>query len=178
MADLTVAELKAKFGSDIPVPLPDGSGTWRCRKPDFQDVMFRHVIPMPLFQQMLQELSGAADTADDLTDEQKRIAAIEQFMANAGDRTATFINQWIALAAKTPAIVMTSEEADRDPNALWVLDVPLAVRVAIFNATFELPNVRRRQAAGEFRPQPASPDVGPPVAPVSGGPPIGGTGGD
>jgi len=145
----TADQLRAKFGAEILVPLP-GGGAWRCRRPDIKTLLFEDILSMPVLEQVLADLrpheNGKDKTLQDLIEEPA-----------AASRTGDFVRRWLTLAAKSPRIVL--EETDAGPDALWVQDVPINVRMAIFNATFwdVTPAAGSAPAAAAFPKGPAGP---------------------
>ena len=122
---LTAEQLRARFGAEILVALPQG-GSWRCRRPDATTLLFENLLTLPVVQQVMRDMAPNATggkTIEDLLNDPP-----------AAERTNQFIKQWVMLAAKSPRIVL--EEAQAGADAIWIEDVPVSARLAIFNATF------------------------------------------
>jgi hypothetical protein len=134
----SIAEFRKAYGSDIPIKLPSGL-TLVCRKPDLQDLVFRQVVPLPLLKSVFQEAAAAIAQGD-------TPASIEAFLANGNGDTARLIDIWTCCAARAPRVFLT--EAEAGDQALWVGEIPLSARLAIFAETFSLGEVGRLAAAG------------------------------
>jgi hypothetical protein len=146
----TATEYRRTRGSEIPVTLSTGH-VFLCRRPDMDDAMFRGALPLPLvkafFVGFAKVALAAAATPDGLQ------AEAEHFLENGQGREAIpMIETWVCLAARSPRVVMVEEDANPGAGVLWVGDLDLADKVAIFSATFTRAEgeAARRAAAEAF----------------------------
>jgi hypothetical protein len=119
----TADELRAQFGSDVFVTLPHG-GTWHCRRPDLQTLLFEQILKLPVLEEVIAALAPHADG---------REKTIADGATMDSTSAAAFIRIWVSVAAKHPRIVLKAEDAG--PDAMFVDDVPVSVRLAIFSQT-------------------------------------------
>jgi hypothetical protein len=162
MAILTALQLREKYTKTVLVDLPDGSGSIKCRIPDFVTQVWEGLLPMPLLQRASQDIKMA-----------------EHVEVAAQDKTAAsreLANRWICLVCVEPQVVLTREECAS--GNICVEDLPKALKEAILGATLRVEHAGGTAAAAEFRPQPASGPPGPDAAPVAGEPAVAGTAAD
>jgi hypothetical protein len=138
---LTAAALREVYGGRVDVPLPKAGMVAICRRPDIADAIVHGSLPLPLLKAVLvdAELAGMLGIRPD----QEDISATTSlgFIEKMKPETMQFIDRWCCLAAVTPRLVL--EEQDGGADALWILEMPLDDKVAIFSATFNLATLLR-----------------------------------
>lgn len=138
----TLADAKKEFGTDVLVTLPDGR-TWACRTPHLKNLIFKQILTMPLLAAVLSETVDAEGGE----------RSFNQLVRDGSAQSANFVDLWVCQAAKDPRLSTRRDE----PDTLWIEDVPLDVKMAIFEATFVLPGGQPGGAAG-FPGKPDGPD--------------------
>lgn len=117
----------------VEVTVSGTDGVIVCRRPDLLSQVVRGLLPQPLVDAvMARAVSGTFDAAN--------VSAL----AESGE----FIDRWVCLAAIEPRVVMT--EAEASDNAVWIDDLDLNLKLAIFHATVAKP-APVDAAVAEFR---------------------------
>lgn len=130
----------AQFRREVLVDVPGTELQIRCRQPNLLSQIANGVLPMSLVQKALEILG---DASFDMT------KADSETVRSYAD----FVDRWACLAAREPRIVATEQEAATDPNAVWVDDLDVDVKIAILVKTIGEPpaevvaRFRARQSA-------------------------------
>lgn len=126
----------------------DGDLTIACRRPDPLTLIADDVLPLPLFADVLENLTATMQTAfDDRVSTEARAKPSDPMVQR-------FLDRWVCAAAVMPHVVLTEDEALADADALWVQDIDPSVRWAILQRTSSaFASPRLRAAVLEFRRQ-------------------------
>lgn len=119
-----------------------------CRRPDPLDLIANGLLPLELYAGVLEQLTTWAETPGGASP-----ADVAAAILGEGDKYETFTKRWITAAAVTPRVVLTIEEADADPKALWVDELEDSVKYEIVAKTYTARRFARRVSAAvtEFR---------------------------
>lgn len=126
----------AALRREVLVSVPGTDLQIRCRRPDLLTQIAKGVLSQTLVQEALKAVK------DGMFDLQ---SAAPDTVAAYGE----FIDRWACVAALEPRIVQN--EADAGETAVWVEELSVEVKTAIFNATIGPAPVPVTPAVTDFR---------------------------
>lgn len=138
------------------VPIEGTTLSIECRRPDPVVMITDNLLPLQTFAGVLEKFQAwSAENAD--------ADALMSAMGAESTRWNEFLDRWACAAAIEPRLVLTEEEAEANPDVLWVYELNTSTKMAIFGATAnrKLVSPRVRSAIEDFRRQSlAGVDVG------------------
>ena len=137
----TAAELKALLAPEILVSVPGHAFEIVCRRPDIDVMMLTGIIQLPHLQAVLALRD--ASVAPELDNRPVGVNGV---------RALEVMDAWCVQSAIRPRLVATEVEA-ADGHAVFVGLLPLALKIAIVNAT--KPTTLATDAGHSFRDEPA-----------------------
>lgn len=125
----------------------DDTLTITCRRPDPLTLIADDILPLPLFAEVLEQITASMQSAfDDEVDVPTKAAELKTFRR--------FVDRWVCAAAVKPRVVLTEAEALADRSAYWVQDLEEDVRTEIVRRTNRaFASTRLRTAVMDFRRQ-------------------------
>lgn len=139
----SAADIRARKSSRIiPVTLPGTDLVIECRRPELLTLASRGWVDWPSLQQVQAALATtqAADAA--VLDNRPVLNATEKART-----IGTFLDEFICAAAVRPRVVLTEAEVVDPDTTLWIDDIELDDKLAIFDEMV----VRAQPAVAEFR---------------------------
>lgn len=130
------------------VTIPGTDLQIECRRPDPLELIANGLLPLDLYAGVLEQLATWAETPGGASP-----ADVAAAVRGESEKYETFTKRWVAAAAVNPRVVLTVEEADADPKALWVDELEDSVKYDIVARTFNAKRFARRVSAAvtEFR---------------------------
>lgn len=145
----SAAEFRQRFprrGRTITIPVPDTDLTIECRRPDLAQMVISGFMQWPALQRVREIVSEQSESLGADVIDNRPLPTIVDHAKAVGE----MLDQWVCIAAVSPRVVLT--EAEQVDDAVCVLDLPYDVRLAIFNATFNIAAKAPAKTAGaDFR---------------------------
>lgn len=132
----------------------------KCRRPTLLTLATKGWLQWPALKRVQELTAGERQLAEGIVDFDNRP---QPTVRESADTYRSFLDELACEAAVAPRIVLTEAEAQADPGAVWVDDVPLDLKLAISAAVL----AAETTAVAEFRgEQPPGAPGGPSGAPV------------